>query len=89
MAIALAEVTLIDAREFLWRCIECVAGHFLSAGVDVPAFKAAGHTVWAVWAVGKHAFVSAAVNGYSAIGVLKTIGDVKHVTGVDITPDNV
>ena len=89
MAIALAEVTLIDTRKLLGRCIECIARHSLSAWVDVPAFKAARHTVWPVWAVGKHAFVSAAVNGYSAIGVLKAIGDVKYVAGVDITPDNV
>ena len=36
----------------------------------------------------EHAFVGAAVDGYAAVVILKTIRDMKNVTGVNVTPDN-
>jgi hypothetical protein len=38
--------------------------------------------------VREHAFVGAAVNGHATVAILKTIGDVKNVTGINVTPDN-
>ena len=36
----------------------------------------------------EHTFVGAAVNGHATIVILKTISDVKDVTGINVTPDN-
>ena len=36
----------------------------------------------------EHAFVGAAVNGHATVVILKTISDVKNVTGINFTPDN-
>ena len=37
----------------------------------------------------EHALVGAAVNGYATVLILKTVSDVKNVTGINVTPDNV
>ena len=42
-----------------------------------------------VWAVREHAFIGAAVNGHATVAILKTISDVKNVTGINLTPNNV
>ena len=36
----------------------------------------------------EHAFVGAAVNGYATVVILKTVSDVKNVTGLNLAPDN-
>ena len=52
----------------------------------MPTLKAAGNPVGTVRSMGEHAFVGAAVDRYTAVWILKTIGDVKHIAGIHLAP---
>ena len=60
----------------------------MSFRINLPSFKSTRDAVRAVGAVREHAVVGAAVNGHATVVILKTISDVKNITGINVAPDN-
>ena len=89
VSVGLPKKTLIDTWKFLRCGVSGRSRDLFCVRVDVPALKTAGVAVRSVWAVSKHGLVGATVNGHAAVTVLKRVGHVEEVAGVDVAPDDV